>query len=108
MANETRKRELPGAAIGLYICAGIMALLFMMSIVGIAIGGQDGSRPSFIVIALITAVMIIACLLSAKWVTEKTAERKKKTFASYAFEGEFAPQKKALVYPKKDGTKHPK
>ena len=108
MGNDTKKKELPGAAIGLYICAGIMAVLFMMSIVGIAIGGQDGSRPSFIVIALITAVMVIACLLSAKWVTEKTAERRKKTFASYAFEGEFAPKKKPLIYPNKDGAKQGK
>lgn len=97
MAKES-KRELPGAAIGLYICTGIMALLFVFSVVGIAIGGQDGTRPFFIMTALVTAVMVLACALSAKWVTEKAAS-KKTTFASYAFEGEFAPKKKPVYVP---------
>ncbi len=102
MANQ-KKPGLPGSAIGLYICAGIMLLLFVFSIVGIAIGGQDGTRPFFIMTSLVTAVMVLACLLSAKWLTEKAASRKK-TFASYAFEGEFAPPKKNLVYPQKKKT----
>ncbi|MBR3272104.1 MAG: hypothetical protein IKI59_09290 [Clostridia bacterium] len=105
MANEQTKTKLPLTAVGLYICAGIMAVLFVLSIVGIAIGGQDGTRPTFIMAALLTAVMLITSLLSAKWVIEKAAARKPKAFASYAFEGEFAPKKKPLVYPKKETEK---
>ena len=100
------KQKIPGAAIGLYLCGGVMIVLFMMSIVGIAIGGEDGTRPYFVLAAAVTAGMITLCLLSAKWVTEKARERKKKTFASYAFEGEFAPQKKSVIPEKKKPDKH--
>ena len=90
---EKKKKTIPGSAIGLYICAGIMAILFIMSVVGIAIGGQDGTRPVFIMSALITAVMLITCVLVAQWLIQKAAT-KKKSFASYAFEGELAPKRK--------------
>ena len=43
MANEQTKTKLPLTAVGLYICAGIMAVLFVLSIVGIAIGSQARS-----------------------------------------------------------------
>ena len=94
-----KKVKIPGSAIGLYICSVIMAALLILSIVGAVIGGEDGTRPFFIMSALVTAIMVVACLLFAKWLTEKAAT-KKKAFASYAFEGEFAAQKKA-VHPKK-------
>lgn len=96
------KKTIPGSAIGLYICSVIMGVLFLLSILGIVIGGADGTRPFFIVTAIVTAVMTGACIFVAKWLTEKAAS-KKKAFASYAFEGEFAPQKKKISGQKKPG-----
>ena len=79
-----------------YITAGVMTVLFCMSIVGIIIGGADGMRAFFMMAALISLVMILSSLLIAKWSREKKREQKP-TFASYAFEGEFAPQKKSAA-----------
>ncbi|MBR3178597.1 MAG: hypothetical protein IKF49_03725 [Clostridia bacterium] len=90
---DKKKKTIPGSAIGLYICGGIMAVLFIMSIIGIAIGGQNEMRIFFITSAAITAVMVITCLLLAQWMTQREASKHKR-FASYAFEGELAPQKK--------------
>ena len=90
--EKKAKKELPGASIGLYICAGIMFVLLALSVVGIFIGREDGTWPYFIGAALITLVMAITCLLSAKWFQERGVKKPK--FASYAFTGEFAPQKK--------------
>ena len=91
--SEKKKKTIPGSAIGLYICSVIMGILFLLSILGIVIGGTDGTRPFFIITAVVTLIMTAACIFVAKWLTEK-ASSKKKAFASYAFEGEFAPQKK--------------
>ncbi len=96
--ERKQKQETPGSAIGLYICAGMMALLFLLSIVGIAIGGQDGTRPFFVAAALVTALALIGCILVARALQKKRASKQPK-FASYAFEGEFAPQKKKVVLP---------
>lgn len=93
MDSKNKKKQIPGSAIGLYVCAVVMSLLLILSIVGAIIGGEDGTRPFFIMSGLVTLIMVIACLLSAKWLTEKAATRKK-AFASYAFEGEFAAKKK--------------
>ena len=100
MGTQKKKKTIPGSAIGLYICAVIMVLLFALSIFGIVIGGSDGTRPFFIISAAVTGIMVAACFLVAKWLTEKAAS-KKKPFASYAFEGEFAPQKNKTAEPKK-------
>ena len=88
--GKTEKQSLPFAAIGLYVMAGVMGLLFIMSVIGIIIGPE--SRAFFIAAAAICAAMILSSLLAAKWFREKQKE-KKPTFASYAFEGEFAPKK---------------
>ena len=88
-----KKKTIPGSAIGLFICGGIMVILFIMSIVGIAIGGQNEMRIFFITAAVITAVMVITCLLLAQWMIQREASKHKR-FASYAFEGELAPKKK--------------
>ena len=100
-----KKEQIPGAALGLYVCTAVMTVLFMMSIVGIAIGGADGTRPYFILAALVTALAIIACLLVARFLRKKQ-KRKKPTFASYAFEGELAPQKKTVPPDRKKPNKH--
>ncbi len=99
MAKKDTK-NIPGAAIGLYICMTVLTALVGLSIVGIVIGGEDGTRPFFIMAAIILLVLILACALAAKWFREKAAE-KKPSFASYAFEGEFAPQKKVRENPGK-------
>ena len=91
---DKKKKTIPGSAIGLYICGGIMAVLFIMSIIGIAIGGQNEMRIFFITSAAITAVMVITCLLLAQWMTQREVSKHKR-FASYAFEGELAPSKKS-------------
>lgn len=101
MSNQ-RKKNIPGPAIGLYICSVIMVLLFLVSVLGIMISGSDGNRPFFVVATIVTAIMAGACVFMAKWLTEKAAS-KNKTFPRYAFEGEFAPQKKKPVEPKKTG-----
>lgn len=93
MANQNKK-TVPGPAIGLYVCGGVMTILFLLSLVGIMLSEQDGTRPFFILSAVVTGVMVAACLISARWLTEK-ASSKKPVFASYAFEGEFAPKKEA-------------
>lgn len=100
----TKKKEpIPGAALGLYVCAGIMGLLFALSVVGIFIGGQDGTRPFFLAAALFTLVMGLTCALFGRWIAAR-GQRKPK-FASYAFEGEFAPQRKK---PAAEQNKQPK
>ena len=50
--EKKAKKELPGASIGLYICAGIMFVLLALSVVGIFIGREDGTWPYFIGAAL--------------------------------------------------------
>ena len=104
----TKKQELPLSVVGTYICAGIMAVLLVLSIVGIFIGGEDGTRPFFIMTAIILLALVLALLLVAKWAKEKAASRSKKTFASYAFEGEFAPQKNTKKQIQADSEKKTK
>ena len=77
-----KKKTIPGSAIGLFICGGIMVILFIMSIAGIAIGGQNEMRIFFITAAVITAVMVITCLLLAQWMIQREASKHKR-FASY-------------------------
>ena len=93
MANQ-EKQSLPFAAIGLYVMAGVMGLLFVMSVIGMIIGAE--SRLFFLITAIIAAMMIALSLLSAHWFRVKRKERKP-GFASYAFEGDFAPKKNPTV-----------
>ena len=90
--EKRSKDPIPGATLGLYVCAGIMGALFLVSVVGIFLGGTDGTRPFFIASALLTLTLCLACALFGKWV--RAQKKRKPKFASYAFTGEFAPQKK--------------
>lgn len=93
--KQKKKQRLSFGAIASYITAGVMAILFIMSIVGIFISEDSSMRAFFIMAALITLVLILTSLLIASWSREKKKEAKP-AFASYAFEGEFAPQKKTV------------
>ena len=92
MANQ-KKTHMPFMAIGLYGFAGILSVLFVMSIVGIFL--EASSRAFFIMAALVILTMILASLLCANWFREKAKTEEKPKFASYAFEGEFAPKSRS-------------
>ena len=75
-------------AIGLYVMAGFMAVILLASLIGLIVFKENSTF--FIGAALIATVMGVMSFLSARYFRKKS-KQKKPTFASYAFEGEFAP-----------------
>ena len=86
------------AAIGLYVMAGFMAVILVASLIGLLFIAEN--RMFFIGAGLIAAVMGVMSFLTARYFREKS-KQKKPSFASYAFEGEFAPKPKTPSKTKK-------